>query len=133
MPPTRYEHLPYSGESSQDRFAYARYLGDVKRGKSALQLKAVADQLTPDLRHRWVSRSFTRVSAPSGQFDATVCTVSYHFHKHGQRYGNIRAYTNAATRYFQQRGTGAVPDAKGLITLPLGTFDRSGRIVTFFG
>ena len=73
-----YEHLPYSGESAQDRLAYDRYLADAKRGKTALQLKAVADQLTPDLRAQWVPQSFTGVSTPVGNFDATVCNVSYH-------------------------------------------------------
>ena len=75
-----YEHLPYSGESAQDRLAYDRYLADAKRGKTALQLKALADQLTPDLRAQWVPQSFTGlgVSTPVGNFDATVCNVSYH-------------------------------------------------------
>ncbi len=130
---TFYEHLPYSGESAQDRMAYDLYLADAKRGKTALQLKAVADQLTPDLRRSWAPRSFTGVSTSVGDFDATVCNVSYHFHTHGQRYGNIRFYTEAARRYFEQHGRGAVADSKGLIRLPQGVFDRAGRIVTFFG
>lgn len=133
MPTSGYEHLPFSGESSQDRLAYDRYLEDVKRGKSALQLTAIAAQLTPDVRNSWLPRSFTGVSTSAGHFDAIVCNVSYHFHKHGQKYRNIRLYTDAAKRYFQQHRRTAMPDAKGLIRLPLGTFDRAGRILTFFG
>ena len=127
------EHLPYSGESAQDRLAYERYLADAKRGKTAVQLRAVADQLTPDLRAKWVPQSFTGVTTPFGNFDATVCNVSYHFHAHGQNYGNIRAYTEAAKHYFDTHGRGAKPDAKGIVKLPKGVFDRNGRIITFFG
>jgi hypothetical protein len=133
MPTSGYEHLPFSGESAQDRLAYDRYLEDVKRGKSALQLTAVAAQLTPVVRNSWLPRSFTGVSTSAGDFDAIVCNVSYHFHKHGQKYGNVRLYTDAAKRYFEQHRRNAVPDAKGLIRLPLGTFDHAGRILTFFG
>jgi hypothetical protein len=70
---TGYEHLPYNGESAQDRLAYDRYLADAKRGKTALQLKAVAEQLTPDLRRSWAPRSFTGISTSVGEFDAIVC------------------------------------------------------------
>lgn len=128
-----YEHLPYSGESTQDRLAFDRYLADARRGKTALQLKAVSQQMTPDLRKTWVPQSFTGVSTPEGVFDALVCNVSYHFHRHGQKYGSIRAYTEAAKRYFDQNKRGAAPDSTGLIRLPSGVFDRTGRIVTFFG
>ena len=98
-----------------------------------MQLKAVAQQLTPDLRSKWVAQSFTGVVTPEGTFDALVCNVSYHFHTHGQKYGSIRAYTSAATLYFGQHKGQALPNSKGLISLPLGIFDRTGRIVTFFG
>jgi hypothetical protein len=90
--PAGYEHLPFSGESAQDRLAYQRYLEDVKRGKSALQLSAVANKLTPDLRNSWLPRSFTGVSTQSGDFDAIFCNISYHFHTHRQKYGSIRLY-----------------------------------------
>jgi hypothetical protein len=133
MSSTGYEHLPYNGESAQDRLAYDRYLADARRGKTALQLKAVADQLTPDLRKSWAPRSFTGVSTSVGEFDATVCNVSYHFHAHGQKYGSIRFYTEAAKRYFAQNGRRGVADPKGVIRLELGAFDRVGRIITFFG
>jgi len=130
---TSYEHLPYSGESAQDRLAYRRYLTDAARGKTALQLKAVAAQLTPDLRMKWAPRSFTGVTTSEGEFDATVCNVSYHFHAHGQKYGSILCYTEAARRYFDQHGRGVPADSNGLIQLPLGIYDRTGRIVTYFG
>jgi len=127
------EHLPYSGESPQNRFACDRYLTDARRGKTALQLKAVADQLTPDLRADWAVQSFSGVSTPVGNFDATVCNVSHHFHTHGQSYVKIRAYTLAAKRYFDAHGRSAKPDANGWIKLQKGVFDRNGRIITFFG
>jgi hypothetical protein len=133
MPFRGFENLPYSGQSAQDRLAYEQYLDDAKRGKTALQLKAVADQLTVDLRNSWSPQSFTGVSTPEGNFDATVCNVSYHFHKHGQKYGSIRAYTYAAKRYFEQHGRTALPDFRGLIRLAKGTFDRTGRIIYFAG
>lgn len=128
-----YEHLPYGGESARDRCAFDHYLADAKRGKTALQLKAIALQMTPDLRSRWVPQSFTDVVPPEGTFDALVCNVSCQFQMHGQKYGNIRVYTEAAKRYLDQHKGNAVPNAKGLIKLPLGVFDRTGRIVTFFG
>lgn len=128
-----YEHLPYRGESAQDRLAFERYLLDAKRGKTALQLKAVAQQLTPDLRRQWVAQSFTGVVTPEGAFDAVVCNVSYHFHVHGQKYASIRVYTSEARRYFDEHKGWASPDSNGLVKLPLGIFDSTGRIVTFFG
>ena len=79
MASTGYEHLPYSGESSQDRLAYQQYLEHAKRGKSALQLQAVADQLTPDLRRNWAPQSFTGVSTSVGDFDATVSYQKHPF------------------------------------------------------
>jgi len=127
-----FEHLPYSGESPQDRFAYDRYLADAERGKTGIQLKAVAEQMTADIRDSWFAASFTGVSTPVGNFDALVCTVSYHFHTHGQKYGSIRLYTLAAKRYFLQHRGNAVANSRGLLTLPKGTFHRDGRIVTFF-
>jgi hypothetical protein len=128
-----YEHLPYSGESPHDRLAFDRYLADAKRGKTAMQLRAIADQLTSDLRRSWAPQSFTGVTTPEGRFDAVVCNASYHFHAHGQKYGTIRVYTEAAKRYFELHGNGMAPGQNGLIRLPKGVFDREGRIVTFFG
>jgi hypothetical protein len=127
------ENLPSKGESPKDRTAHSNYLKDVERGKSALQLDAVKKQMTTEIRNSWSPRSFTEVKIPSGQYDATVCNVSYHFHQHGQKYGNIRDYTQAARKYFEQNKTGAVPDSSGVIRLPKGRFDKNGRIITFSG
>jgi hypothetical protein len=127
------EILRSKGESPKDRAAHGRYLKEVERGKSALQLQAVKDQMTTDIRNSWSSRSFTAVNIPSGGFDAVVCNVSYHFHKHGQKYGNIRSYTAAAKKYFEQNKTKAVPDSKGIIKLPKGIYGETGKIITFTG
>jgi hypothetical protein len=127
------EILPSKGESPKDRKAHDNYLKDVERGKSALQLDAVKKQMTSEIRNNWSPRSFTDVKIPSGQYDATVCNVSYHFHKHGQKYGNIRAYTLAAKKYLEQNKAQAKPDSSGVIKLPKGTFDKDGRIITFSG
>jgi hypothetical protein len=125
------ENLPSKGESPKDRAAHDKYLKDVERGKSALQLDAVKKQITSEIRNSWSPRSFTEVKIPSGQYDSTVCNVSYHFHKHGQKYGNIKAYTLAAKKYFAENKKPA--DGSGLIKLPKGTFDKDGKIVTFSG
>lgn len=127
------EHLPYRGELARDAKAFAEYMGDIARGKALSQLKAVQDQLTPDLRKYWASQSFTKVITGAGKFDATVCSLSYHFHKHGQKYGNIRAYTEAARQYLVKNKKGARPDGRGLIKLPQGTYDKDGRIISFWG
>ena len=127
------EHLPSKGESPKDRKAHGDYLKDVERGKSALQLDAVKKQMTTEIRNSWSPRSFTVVKIPSGQYDATVCNVSYHFHKHGQKYGNIKAYTQAAKKYFEQNKTMVKPDSSGIIKLPKGTFEKDGKIITFSG
>lgn len=133
MNSTNDEHLPYRGESAQDRLAYERYLADVKRGKSALQLKAVAEQLTPDIRRSWSARSFTSITTPVGGFDALACNVAYHFHTHGQKYGSILLYTRAAREYFEHHRQEAVAGPQGLLKLPCGLFEVDGRIVTYAG
>ena len=127
------ENLPSKGESPKDPKAHADYLKDVERGKSAMQLEAVKKQMTTEIRNSWLPRSFTAVKIPTGQYDATVCCVSYHFHKHGQKYGNIKAYTQAAKRYFEQYKAKPNPDGNGVIKLPKGTFDKNGKIITFSG
>ena len=127
------EILPSKGESPKDRAAHGQYLKDVERGKSALQLQAVKDQMTSEIRNSWSPKSFTDVKIPSGQFDKTVCNVSYHFHKHGQKYGNIKAYTLAAKKYFEANQAKGKPDGSGVIKLPKGTFDKDGKIITFAG
>ncbi len=93
MTSTNLEYLPYKGESSFDRHAYSRYIADIKRGKSLLQLNAVSAEMTPYIRQSWSSRSFGAVSTPDGEFDALICNVSYHFYSHGQNYGNILLMT----------------------------------------
>ena len=127
------ENLPSKGESPKDRKAHADYLKDVERGKALLQLDAVKKQMTSEIRNSWSPRSFTPVKTPAGQYDATVCNVSYHFHKHGQKYGNIKAYTVAAKKYFEQHKNKVKPDGSGIVKLPNGTFEKDGRIITFSG
>ncbi len=128
------EHLPYRGESPHDRFSFQRYIDDVRRGKSLLQLLAVNREMTPEIRQSWAARSFTRVVTPEGEFDETVCNVTYHFHKHGSKYGSIRLMTQAAKHYFQQHRHEAVETGFGLLRFPDGSlFEKSGRIVTFVG
>ena len=97
------------------------------------QGQAVKDQMTTEIRNSWSPRSFTDVKIPSGQFDKTVCNVSYHFHKHGQKYGNIKAYTLAAKKYYEANQGRAKPDGSGILKLPKGTFDKDGKIITFAG
>ena len=128
------EYLPSRGESSLDRLAFQRYMSDVSRGKSLLQLKAVAAQMTPEIRQSWSARSFTAVSTPEGEFDPVVCNVSYHFHTHGQKYGSIYAMTRAARQYFEQHRQEGADNGQGLLRLPDGSlFESDGRIVTFVG
>jgi hypothetical protein len=128
------EELLYGGEPASDRLAYQRYLADVHRGKSLLQLQAVAAGLTPEVRRHWSPRSFTPVRTPTGEFDAVVCNVAYHFHKHGQRYGTVARMTEAALRAYREHQREKVRRADGLWKLPDGSlFEPDGRIVTFVG
>jgi hypothetical protein len=122
------EILRSKGESPKDRAAHGRYLKEVERGKSALQLQAVKDQMTTDIRNSWSSRSFTAVNIPSGGFDAVVCNVSYHFHKHGQKYGNIRSYTAAAKKYFERTKRKRFPTARASSNFPKAFTGRPGRL-----
>ena len=134
MTSTNLEYLPYKGESSKDRHAYERYLADVKRGKSLLQLNAVSAEMTPYIRQNWSSRSFGAVSTPDGEFDALICNVSYHFYSHGQNYGNILLLTLRAKQYFQKHRQDAVDNGHGLLRLPNGSlYEKDGRIVTYVG
>ncbi len=71
-----YEHLPYRGESPADRLAYTRYLDEIQRGKSLLQLLSVRDAVTPEISRSWSPRSFTPVQTSEGVFDAVVCNIS---------------------------------------------------------
>jgi hypothetical protein len=128
----RMEHLPYRGESASDRFAYERYRDEVKRGKSLLQLMAVQKALTPEIHRSWSPRSFTAVKTSQGVFDDVVCNISYHFNKHGTKYGSIALMTRAAQQYLNHNRHLAVPFS-GLLRLPDGSlFEQDGRIVTFY-
>jgi hypothetical protein len=129
------EYLLYGGESPQNRMAFQRYLDDVQRGKSLQQLLAVAETITPEIRLSWSPRSFTSVVTPEGSFDAIVCNISYHFHKHGQRFGTIQKMTDEAIAYFRtNRSRARLRNSDGLLVLPNGSlYEQSGQIVTFVG
>ena len=124
------EHLPYQGESASDRLAYERYREEIKRGKSLLQLMAVQKEITPEIRQSWSARSFTPVQTSQGVFDDVVCNISYHFNKHGAKYGSIALMTQEAKKYFAQNRHVAVPSS-GILKLPDGSFEPDGRIITF--
>ena len=125
------EHLPYRGESPTDRLAYSRYLEDVKRGKSLLQLIAVRDAVTPLIKRSWSARTFTPISTSQGIFDDIICNISYHFGKHGARYGTIANMTIAAQDYFRQNHSKG-QNKDGVLKFPCGIFETDGRIITFF-
>jgi hypothetical protein len=125
------ERLPYQGESPSDRSAYEKYLEDIKRGKSLLQLLAAKKATTPQVRRNWSPRTFTAVQTPNGIFDDVICNISYHFNKHGARYGTVAMMTNAAQQYFMQNRHQAVLSA-GILRLPGGLFEMDGKIITFY-
>jgi hypothetical protein len=127
------EDLPDPGRAASDQIAKQRYLADVQRGKSLMQLVATAADMTPQIRHAWSPQSFTPVRTPQGVFDAVTCNVSYHFHKHGQRYGSIAKMTEEAQRYFRTNRHLARLD-KGMLRFPDNSlYLPSGQIVTFVG
>jgi len=126
----RMEHLPYQGESASDRFAYERYREEIKRGKTLLQLIAVQKAVTPEIRQSWSARSFTPVQTSQGIFDDVVCNISYHFNKHGAKYGSVALMTQEAQKYFMQNRHVAVLSS-GILKLPDGSFEQDGRIITF--
>ncbi len=128
------EYLRYRGESPQDVTAFREYLADVKRGKSLLQLRAIQLEMTPEIRESWSARSFTPVVTPEGVFDEIICNASYHFNKHGSRFGSITVMTNVANDYFQKFRDHAVDNGFGLLRFPNGSlYEPDGRIVTFLG
>ena len=96
------ENLQSAGESPASVSSFQAYLSDIKRGKGLLQLTAVDKGMTSAIRKRWAKGSFTDVRTDAGAFDAIICTVSYHFHKHGQNYGRIDKYTDAAVKFFEK-------------------------------
>jgi hypothetical protein len=71
------------------------------------------------------------VHTPQGIFDDVICNISYHFNKHGARYGTVALMTQAAQQYFRQNRPQAVLSS-GLLKLPGGVFELDGRIVTFY-
>jgi|SRR5579863_2474385 len=125
------ERMPYHGESPPDRVAFEKYLDDLNRGKSLMQLNAAKAATTPQIRKSWSPRTFTGVHNPEGIFDEVICNISYHFNKHGARYGTIAGMTHAAQEYFRQNRQRAVLSG-GLLRLPGGIFEPDGRIVTFY-
>jgi hypothetical protein len=133
MSETNPEYLLYGGEPSDCIFTYQLYLDQVQRGKSLLQLQAVAAAVTPAIRSAWSPRSFTPVITDEGTFDATVCNISYHFHKHGQKYGTVWSMTEAALRNYREHWMeGSLRQTDGLLRLPDGSlYEQDGRIVTF--
>jgi hypothetical protein len=131
MPGRPIEYLPYSGESPQDRKAFAQYMEEVKRGKSLLALVAMRKALTPEIRKSWYAGTFGTIDTSEGVFDDLTCNLAYHFGKHGARYGTIANMTKAAVRYFAaNRATAKL--VAGMLKFPNGSiFTTDGRIVTF--
>jgi hypothetical protein len=125
------EQMPYRGESAQDRHAFAKYLEEVKRGKSLLALMAMRSALTPEIRACWHEGTFGTIETSQGAFDELTCNLSYHFGKHGERYGTIANMTAIAKRYFNDHRAEA-REENGMLKFPNGSiFTLSGRIVTF--
>jgi hypothetical protein len=60
-----------------------------------------------------------------------VCNISYHFNKHGARFGTIAAMTRAAQRYFMENRQPAKLEV-GILKFPNDSkFETEGRIITF--
>jgi hypothetical protein len=131
MPGLPIEEMPYRGESAQDRTAFARYMEEVKRGKSLMALMAMRAALTPEIRACWHAGSFGTIRTSQGMFDELTCNLSYHFGKHGEKYGTIANMTAIAMRYFQAHRGEATP-RDGMLVFPNGSiFTPGGKIVTF--
>ena len=127
----RIEELPYRGESAQDRNAFAKYMEEVKRGKSLLALVAMRNALTPEIRACWYEGTFGSIETSQGAFDELTCNLSYHFGKHGEKYGTIANMTAIAQRYLKENRMRAREDG-GVLKFPNGSiFTKDGRIVTF--
>jgi hypothetical protein len=126
------EQLRYCGELPQDMRAYQQYLADVRRGKSLQQLMGVRMEMTDEIRRSWSARSFTPVITPQGIFDEVVCNISYHFHKHGEKYYSITRMTEEAKSFWaNNQGRGRLTN-EGLLKFPEGNiYEPDGRIVTF--
>jgi len=127
------ELLLSDGEAPEDRMVFEQYLNDVERGKSLLQLQAVADAMTPVIRMAWSARTFTPVKTDIGTFDEIVANISYHFHKHGQKYGTIERMTDEACRYYLAYQDNA-EFRDDHLKYPNGSlYEMDGRIITFVG
>jgi hypothetical protein len=125
------EHLPYRGESPQDRHAFARYMEEVQRGKSLLALVAMRNALTPEIRKCWYEGTFGTIETSEGRFDALTCNLAYHFGKHGEKHQTIANMTAAAKQYFVSHRTQAKL-IDGVLKFPNGSiFATDGRIITF--
>jgi hypothetical protein len=135
VPDDDIEYQLYAGESPKNFTVFQQYLQQVERGKSMLQLRAVATSITPLIRQSWSARSFTPLQTTHGRFDEVVCNISYHFHKHGQKYGTVQNMTEAALRYYQShRDQAVIRKTDGLLSFPNGSlYETDGRIVTFVG
>ena len=132
MAEKRIEQLPYRGESPQDRYAFAQYMEDVSRGKSLLGLIEMRKALTGEIRKSWYEGTFTPVETTQGTFDELTCNLTYHFGKHGAKYGDIATMTAAAKRYFALNRSKATL-VEGKLKFPNGSiFMPDGRIVTFW-
>ena len=125
------EQMPYRGESPTDRFAFAQYMEEVKRGKSLLALTAMRKALTPEIRRSWYAGTFGTIETSEGTFDEITCNLAYHFGKHGAAYGTIENLTAKAKQYFAlNRSQAKLVD--GMLKFPTGSiFMPDGRIVTF--
>lgn len=125
------EKLLYGGESPENRHAFNRYLEEVNRGKSLLQLQAVAAQITLHIRSCWSARSFTPIITSDGEFDEIICNISYHFHKHGQhRYPDIKSMTEDSVNYFRANRHLARTEGDLLRFPDRSLYELDGRIVT---
>jgi hypothetical protein len=56
------EQMPYRGASAQDRHAFAKYMEEVKRGKSLLALIAMRSALTLEVRVCWHEGAFGAIT-----------------------------------------------------------------------
>jgi|SRR5579863_855430 len=131
MPGRPIEQMPYRGESPQDRQAFAKYMDEVKRGKSLLALIAMRKALTPEIRACWHEGTFGKIETSQGQFDELTCNLSYHFGKHGEKYATIANMTGIAIRYFKDHRAEA-REENGMLKFPNGSiFTPGGKIVTF--
>jgi hypothetical protein len=122
-----------SYESSlSDRFAYQQWLNWVGSGKSLFQLQAMKEAATPEIRASWVPSTFTPHRIGNEEFDALVCNLSYHFFKHGEHFGTVKRFTDAALLYFRENRAQAEVTPEGHLLLPKGRYTRTGQIISYW-